>query len=127
LNFTGHFKLRNQNDYHRVGDALAPKDIWNELYPEHHAGLANLTIRLQQGTRANPGKTNDQQNISLQASTKFKFGAFLSYNDHHDIRAIDDDMSPAECVAAIIDTGWEASWHDAVRVFDGLLSKALEQ
>jgi hypothetical protein len=114
-----------EQDYHRVGDVLAPKAIWNELFPQDSAGLANLMIRIQAGSREHPGKTKDHKNISLQPSGRFKFGAYLSYNDHRDIRTIDNEMRPAERVAAIIDEDWETVWHDAERVFDGVLGNAL--
>jgi len=127
LNFMGHFKLTTEAEYHRVGDVLAPKDIWATLYPDETAGLADLTIRIQRWTRGKPLKTKDEKRISVQQSNKFKFGIYLSYNDHHDVTTIVDDQTPAERVAIIVDNDWESSWTDAVRVFDGVLCMALEQ
>ena len=126
LNFLGHFKLASEDEYHRVGDILAPKNIWKALYPDESPGLADLTIRIQPWTRGETLKTKDEKRISVQPSNKIKFGAFLSYNDHHDVSAGDEDnLRPAEQVATVIDNGWESAWHDAVRVFDGVLSNAL--
>lgn len=126
LNFLGHFKLASEDECHRVGDTLAPKDIWKALYPDESPGLADLTIRIQPWTRDVPLKTKDEKRISVQPSNKIKFGAFLSYNDHHDVSASDEDnLRPAERVATVIDNGWESAWHDAVRVFDVVLSMAL--
>lgn len=126
LNFFGHFKLASEDELHQVGDVLAPKDIWKALYPDESPGLAELTIRIQRWTRGEPLKTKDAKRISVQPSNKITFGAFLSYNDHHDVSASgEDNLRPAERVATVIDTRWESSWQDAVRVFDGVLSKAL--
>lgn len=126
LNFMAHFKMATENEYHHVGDVLAPKDIWKALYPDDIAGLADITIRIQHGVRGEPVKTNDEKRISLQPSNKFKFGVFFAYNDHHDVsNPSEDSLKPAERVAAIIDKEWEASWKDAIRVFDGLLSSVL--
>ena len=126
LNFFGHFKLASKAESHRIGDLLAPKDIWKSLYPDDSAGLADLTIRIQHWTRGEPLKTKDEKRISVQPSKKIKFGVYFSYNDHHDVSGSDEDnLRPAERVATIVDTAWEASWHDAVRVFDGVLTKAL--
>jgi hypothetical protein len=128
LNFLGHFKLGSEDESHRVGDMLAPKDIWKALYPDESPGLADLTIRIQPCTPGEPLKTKDEKRISVQPSNKLKFGAFLSYNDHHDVSTSDEDnLSPAERVANVIDNGWEPAWHDAVRVFDGVLSKAVSR
>jgi len=126
LNFMGHFKLASPEEYHRVGDVLAPKNIWDTLYPNQSAGLANLTIRIQPFTRDEPLNTKDEKRISVQPSSKFRVGVFLAYNDHHDVSAVEDEnVRPAERVATLIDDQWESSWRDAVSVFDRVLSKAL--
>lgn len=126
LNFQGHYKLADEDEYYRLGDVLAPKDIWQDLFPRETAGLSDLTIQIQNWTRGEPLKTNDQRLISVQPSKKIKFGVYLSYNDHHDLSPINEENpTPGERVATVIDNEWESSWKDAVRVFDGVLSKAL--
>ena len=126
LNFFGHFKFGTETEYHRIGDLLAPKDIWKALYPDDAAGLADLTIRIQHWTRGESLTAKDEKRISVQPSNKIKFGVFMSYNDHHDVMGGDvDNLRPAERVATIVDTLWEPTWHDAVRVFDGVLTMAL--
>ena len=125
LNFIGHFKLASEAEYHQVGDRLAPKDIWNAIYPEDRAGVDNLTIRIQYGTRDRPLETKDEKRVAIQPSSKIKFGVHLSYNDHHDVTSPQPDLSAAERVARIIDETWEVAWADAVRAFDLLLSQAL--
>lgn len=129
LNFMAHYKLGSEDEYHKVGDVLAPKEIWTELCgdEEHTAGLANLTIRIQQGVRGGMAKSGNARNISLQPSGKFKTGLFLSYNDHHDLRAgAEQDRSSAETAAAIIEDNWSKCWEDAERIFSGLIEKALK-
>ncbi len=128
LNFLGHYKLASEDEYHRVGDVLAPKGIWEELYPDAMPGLADLTVRIQRGSRGEPLKTKDEKRISVQPSEKIRFGVFLSYNDHHDVSARDEDnLRSGERVATLIDSEWESSWRDADRVFDGVLSRALSK
>jgi hypothetical protein len=129
LNFQAHFKMTNEDEYHRIGDVLAPKGIWNSLYPEDSAGLGNITIRIQHWKRGDPEpKSKDHKNIALQPSNVLKMGVYMSYNDHHDIiTSAEDRTSSAERVIAIIDSGWEPSWHDAIRVFEGVLSAALSK
>jgi len=128
LNFLGHYKLASEDEYHRVGDVLAPKDIWKALYPDDMAGLADLTVRIQRGSRGEPLKTKDEKRIAVQPSSMVRFGVLLSYNDHHDVSASDEDnLKPGERVASLIDSEWESSWHDAERVFDGVLSRTLSK
>ncbi len=125
LNFMGDFKPKSEDDYYRVGDVFAPKAIWNALYPDHMAGLAELTILLQQGVRGKPPETKDEKRITVRPSAKIKYGVHLSFNDHRDVRATEDNIRPAERVAAIIDEQWESTWKDAIRAFDSMLSEAL--
>jgi len=128
LNFMAHFKISSEDEYHKLGDKLAPKDLWNKLYPEGSAGLAELSIRIQSTPRGELLKTKDEKRISLQPSNKFKLGVLLSYNDHHDVTVADEqDIRPAELVVSIIEKQWDAAWEDSSRVFDGLLSMALNK
>lgn len=127
LNFLAHFKMPSEAEYHLVGDKLAPKDIWSDLYPEEVAGLADITIRVQRGGRGGePLKSKDEKRIAVQPSAKIKYGVYFSYNDHHDVSVADENgQRPAERVASIIDNEWESSMKDALRVFDAVLSKTL--
>jgi hypothetical protein len=88
-------------------------------------GLAELSILIQQGVRGKPPETNDARRITVQPSTKIKYGIHMSYNDHHNVQTTDDHSRLAERVAAIIDDQWESSWQDAIRDFDTVLSMAL--
>lgn len=125
LNFMAHFKCASEKMFHKVGDVLAPKDIWNTLYPDLATGMEQVTIRFQLGTRDKLVDTNDRKNITVQPSRSVKYGVSLALNDHHDvIMGSDDDLAPAERVAVIVDRQWESAWKDAVRVFDQLLSMA---
>lgn len=127
LNFLAHFKMANEADYHKVGDQLAPKDIWTNLYPEDVAGLADLTIRIQHGGRGGKQlQSKDEKRIAIQPSTRIKYGVYFSYNDHHDVSVVEDGgPRSAEKVATIIDSEWEAAMNDALRVFDSVLVKTL--
>lgn len=127
LNFLAHFRLGTEAEYHKIGDVVAPKPIWNSLYPDKNtAGLANLTIRIQDAERGQTPRSGNEKRISVQPSGKVKFGVFLSLNDHREIvETKDDGMTAAEQAAALIDSVWQNSWDDAVRVFDSVVSQAL--
>ncbi len=128
LNYVGHYRLQTENDYHRVGDVLAPKTIWNELYPDENssAGLSNLTILIRQTKRGKLPQTGDAKAITVQPSERIKFGVLMSYNDHHEVSANEsNNQTSAERAVEIVTLDWESSWKDALRVFDGVISKAL--
>ncbi|MFY9261048.1 MAG: hypothetical protein WAO71_11125 [Gallionella sp.] len=130
LNFLAHYRLASEADYHKVGDILAPKAIWSNLYPVENsaAGLVNLSIMIQPCTRtqARTQAPGDVRNISVQPSDKFKYGVFLNYNDHRIINNIErNDQTMAEHAASIIDADWQNAWDDALRVFALIVTRAL--
>jgi hypothetical protein len=128
LNFMGHFRFLNNTDYHKIGDVLAPKDIWKSLYPSENdsAGLADLTIRIQHAERDKQPETGNEIRITVQPSTKIRLGIFLSLNDHREVRANEaDNQTAADVAARIVAEDWQTSWDDSTRAFDGLISMAL--
>lgn len=131
LNFTGHYKLDGENEYHRIGDVLAPKDIWGKLYPGENKsfGMAELTILIQPCSRGENPKSGDTKRITVQPSGRIKgHGVYFALNDHHAIDVQDKDISTAaERAAQIIDADWQNAWEESLRVFDGTISMALER
>lgn len=126
LNFLAHFRFSTEAEYHKIGDVLAPKTIWDGLYPERSSsGLADLSIRIQDAERGSSPRSGNEKRISVQPSGKVKFGVFMSLNDHREIRDAGDGVSPAEQAASIVDSDWQTSCDDAVRVFDHVVSSAL--
>ena len=126
LNFMAHYKFANEQQWHKFGDVLAPKGIWNSLYPDLHAGLSNLMITIEPATRSSDGRAKERRNITVQPSRKVKAGAFLSYNHHRELRREDsEDRVSADYVARIIDEKWESEWQEAERVLQRVVTDAL--
>src|SRR5260221_3519734 len=58
LNFFAHYRFSDIAECHRLGDTLAPKDIWAEMYPlgdNQSIGLLDLTMAVL------PHKRGDRQ------------------------------------------------------------------
>ena len=124
LNFMGHFRLPREEDFYRAGDRLAPKEIWNSLFPNEEAGLNNLTIRIQDYKRGEVLETKDEKRITVEPSNSIPFGIYMSYNGHHDVTSF-PEFNRAVQMAALIDDKWDEAWQDALRVFADLLDSVL--
>ena len=129
LNFFAHYKFLIEADYHKVGDILAPKAVWNKVVaPEgdKDIGLLNLTMQISPYKRGERPTTKDVRQVGVQRSPKVTNGILLSYNDHHETAfESNKDKSSAEFAVEIIYEHWEAAWSDATRIFDELIALSL--
>ena len=127
MNYMAHFKLASVNDRHHIGDVFAPKDIWYKLFdPEiYSAGVANLQIKVEVGKRGETPQTKDFKNITMQPSSQVPNGVYFQLNDHRTVGG-DESKTSAEAAAITIQTHWQDGWDEAVRVFDGALSAAMD-
>jgi hypothetical protein len=126
LNFDAHYKCASPDDYHKVGDTLAPKTIWNALYPDQAAGLIDLTIKIEPAVRGEKPESKDYIRFSVQPSQRIQPGVFVAYNAHHVIEPnLEGTKSPAEKVADHIDENWEITWKDAVGKAEKLMKMSM--
>ena len=128
FNFMAHYKLA-LTDYNAIGDALAPKPIWRELFPgeDAHPGLIDLAIRIQKvDPKTQVPKSKNQTNITVQPSQLVPRGVFILCNDHHDLsEGKEVETLSAMRAAALVDEHWESARQDASRVMEGLIDRAL--
>ena len=72
-------------------------------------------------------EAKNHKRFSIQPSVTIKSGVYMAYNFHHDMsRPNDDNVTPGQRAANLIDREWERSWKDSVKLFDELLSIALK-
>ena len=127
LNFIGHYPVGTEEIYHRVGDALAPKDIWRKALPgKENLGLADLQIFSQPGKRGDPVNSMDRLTFQVQPSSKIRLGIFLSLNDHR-ADAFDAQKKSGNALdaAGLIESDWEKSWAMSVDAFENILNAAV--
>ena len=126
LNFLAHYKMGTIDEYHKIGDALAPKEVWNALFPGENqsAGLLDVTIVIEPARRGTIPTSSDRKRLTVQPSNMVKPGGiFLSYNDHHGVEGTDSaPTKSAEWCVDLIEKQWQSVWEDAKRVFEGVLA-----
>lgn len=127
LNFDTLFRFFDTAAYHRVGDALAPKDIWAKIYPkeEHALGLQNLVVKVQAGSRDEGPNTRDCKNFSVQPGVTDYPSIRFAYNDHRDIaeRAVHGRLQ-AEVAAEVLRSDWELAWLESTKAVADILEFA---
>lgn len=104
LNSAHHYDLGDEAYWHKIGHALAPKNIWNDLLLK--PGMESLTIK---GSRE--GEFSGHVNITVQPSKRFKFGLFIGSNTHYG--SSDRDPLLIEKVKDFISSQWEEAYQMA--------------
>lgn len=127
MNFSTHFKIGGREIYHKIGDVLAPKDIWKTLVPEGHSvGMSDLTVLIQPFQRDGVVSTKDSVQISVQPSNSVAGGIFININNHKNIAERDATKSkPAEIAFEIIEKEWESLWQSSGETMVKLLEGAI--
>lgn len=128
LNFSAHYRMESVDDYHRVGDLAAPKEVWHQFFPSdsHAIGLMNLTLRINRGSRDEMRTGGDCINLTLQPSARIHAGVAFSYNDHHEVGEQENGkFSKAEFAASIVEQEWKPSYENALRLFSETLDRLL--
>jgi hypothetical protein len=99
LNFVAHYKMETEDDFHKIGDVIVPKGPWAAVFPEdeYNVGLATLVLRVDKGPRVFGKAADDAINITLQGSSRVKYGIAFAYNDHHVVpKEVNEGQTPAE-------------------------------
>jgi hypothetical protein len=82
FNLEAHWKPASEDEWHKLGDALAPKEFWE---PELElAGMQSLTVR---GVRRD--LWSGHVNVTVQPSVRVVGGTYAQVNDHFGLRRVD--------------------------------------
>lgn len=115
INNTLHFAVSSLEDWHKIGDTLAPKDVWRGLYEE--PGMAAISI--QSPIRK---YTNCNINIVLQPSMVIKPGVFVASN--FDFQNSDERSSPSQIID-FFTAEWTRAVKEARKVAEHIIEKIL--
>lgn len=116
IHWLAHFASADKDEWHKVGHALAPKDIWNEVLND--TGLLHLVIREKP-----EGK--NWTNVTVEPSIKVQPGIYFEVYDHYEVE--DSNASNgAETVVEILQDRWSASSERAGRIMQHVLRRTLD-
>ena len=113
LNNSLHFDLNDEAYWHKVGHALAPKElVWDEVLEK--PGMDTLVVK---GVRGGdfPGEVNVTVAPSKPPS-KFKHGLFVSSNYHYPVPRHGSGTPRSELVVPFIENEWKSALEQARRV-----------
>lgn len=124
INFVAHYRMPSEREYHRVGDTLAPKDIWMKLFPnpDWSAGLTDLAIKIRFAPREAAGDDGNGITMRVQPSAKLhECGIMLTYNNHANFPSASDSEEQAY---KFLNSQWDESFNHSGQLFSQLLELA---
>jgi hypothetical protein len=118
LNQSLHIATEGEENWHKIGDALAPKGlIWGKLY--ERPGLLNISIQSpREGSF--PGTTN----ITVQPSALITPGVMVTSNIEF---RTTDQVSSAPKVVEFVQNEWSTAIKEATQVAELIFSEILWQ
>jgi len=112
------YDIEEESAWHKIGDVLAPKEIWKKTLPDR-IGLKTLTI---QSPRQDT--LNGHIKVSIGPSNASTYSVRVDVNNH--VELLDKDRNVQYKVSEIIAENWEKSIEFAKNVCDSIITGALE-
>lgn len=120
INRAMHWDVGGVADWHKVGDALAPKRLW-EPHLTKRPGLRTLQIEDSERSDGLPGKVL----VTVQSSSRIANGIFIDVNNELVMPPSASDPFPKPWAAATITQHWERLSNEAEKMAGSLLKGAL--
>ena len=113
------YKIDKEEHWHKVGDVLAPKMVWEESLPKR-VGLTSLTVRSPR-----PDSLEGHVNVSISSFRSSFFGVNFDVNNHVELGANQEDGEKKYDVSMILAEHWDSSLDLATKICETTLLKVL--
>lgn len=122
LNFASDIQFDSVDEYHKLGDVLAPKAVWKELFPDLGAGLVSLQIAVDKAGRGQATKnpTEEQVRFTIEPSNAVGPNAVhIAFNHHYPLTGEDGARSALK----VMKERWQADLEEAERSCGALVAR----
>jgi hypothetical protein len=117
FHWMAHFASADKEEWHAVGHALAPKELWRDVLKE--PGLFNMVMR---ETRSQ----HDWTNITIEPSSKVEPGIYFEVHDHYDTVDSEPPVG-ADLIMKALEDHWASSLDRSRAVMTHILKKTLHE
>lgn len=115
INHHMHFDMKSEEAWHKIGDTLAPKDIWRSVLEGRRPGLLSMTIQSEQEE-----PKGALFRVKVEPSTQIRFGIYFETNEHYP--APETQRLPG--LMDILGRRWEESHNYASKIAEHILAGA---
>ena len=120
INRLMHFRVKNENEFHHLGDVWAPKEPWvGILAGQREDGIPGLRSLTMQGLRE--GSEAKYVEVKVEPSAQVKPGVYVATNEHYE-QAQDE---PVGQLMGILEKSWYEAEKFALQIASHLLSESV--
>ena len=103
MNLVSKYKIEAEDNWHKVGDSLVPKNVWEKSLPKR-VGLTSLQV-MSPREDSLPGHLN----VLIRSVRNDFFGVEFNINSHVDLKSHTDDNEEIIGVPSILGQYWDSS------------------
>lgn len=116
INRQMHFQVDSTETWHKAGNTLAPKEIWEGVLTQ--PGM--LSVQMRESERVDGFKGNI--NVKIEPSTRVHPGIFFTVNDHIE-RKDSESSEGAREIMDILGSHWETSYKRSAEIITTMLER----
>jgi hypothetical protein len=109
------FTAEDEKAWHKIGDTLAPKDVWNKIV--NKPGMNSLTMESRRSEDTYKGYIRTK----IEPDQKNKYGVLISVNDHYEIEMKENGIINSDEVLKIFESEWKASLEQSDKIIGYLM------
>ena len=107
FNYIANYEMKSVEEYHRIGDKLAPKGFWEDLLEDEITGNDRKSGLVSLQMKKKKKNSDDYILFTLQGSPFVTNAFMLSCNDHN---TMSDENQSAEYVIELINKRYEEAF-----------------
>ncbi|MBN2443094.1 MAG: hypothetical protein JXJ04_17170 [Spirochaetales bacterium] len=109
------FTAENEKDWHKIGNTLAPKTIWNSIVK--NPGMNSLTIQSERDADIHKGYIRTK----VEPYSQSKYGVLIKINDHYEIDIKKDEIVNSDEILKIFENEWRNSLEKSTSIIKYLM------
>lgn len=121
FNYIANYKMKSVEEYHKIGDKLAPKGFWEDLLEEEITGNDRKSGLMSLQMKKQKKDSDDYILFTLQGSPFIENAFMLSCNDHN---ILSNENQSADDVMELINKRYEEAFDNMSDLQIKLLERA---
>lgn len=116
MNLNVDYAIEKEEVWHKIGDILAPKEVWKKTLPEGRIGLTRISVQTE--------RNDDLKgliNVTLSPIEMKNYGVRVNINNHINIEEDEQGLTPSNILSEYWDNTIENSLEIANKTIQGAI------